>query len=93
MTNAVQKHRTPLLAANEDCHDSGSGGDGGNMKVRVEKLEDKVAGIATDIAVIKSNYSTREHVSNAKVAIITWVSSVVVLSSLLPSLLKHLGIL
>lgn len=93
MTSTMRKIRTPLYAVNDDSNSNGGdGGDGGDMKIRIEKIEGKVADITTDLAVIKSNYATRENVSNAKNAIILWVSSVVVFSHLLPYILEHIKI-
>jgi hypothetical protein len=41
----------------------GSGGGGDDMLTRIKKLEDDFQVIKTDIAIIKSNYSTKTDVS------------------------------
>lgn len=38
---------------------SGGNGGGGNMLERVKKLEDQMASLVTDVAIIKSNYATK----------------------------------
>lgn len=47
---------------------SGSGG-GDDMLVRVKKLEDQMTSLITDVAVIKSNYATREDISKLNVSL------------------------
>ncbi|EMF0788433.1 hypothetical protein V2E64_002919 [Klebsiella aerogenes] len=62
----------PLENVLVDDHDStGGGGSGGgdNMQQRVKLLEEKVSSITTDIAVIKSNYATKEDTATIKVEI------------------------
>lgn len=49
-------------------HGGGNGG-GDGMLQRIKTLEDKVATMATDIAVIKSNYATKEDTSAIKVEV------------------------
>ncbi|MCK7048843.1 hypothetical protein [Enterobacter roggenkampii] len=46
-------------------NDGGDGG-GSDMLQRIKTLEDKVATMATDIAVIKSNYATSANVESVK---------------------------
>lgn len=41
----------------------GGGGGGDNMNERVKKLEDQVSSLLVDMAVIKSNYATKEDTS------------------------------
>lgn len=52
---------------NTEC-DGGNGG-GGDMEERIKILESKVTGLATDITVIKSNYATKQDVSDIKIEI------------------------
>lgn len=69
--------------------------DNGNMEARVSKLEsiaektsDRLAALEKDVAVIKSNYSTKADVAEAKNSVIMWVVSAILLAQLLPSLIK-----
>lgn len=55
------------------------GGDDGGMEARIAKLEQ-------DIAVIKSNYSTKADVSDAKTDIIKWTVGAILVSQLLPAI-------
>lgn len=82
----------------------------GDMQARVAKLEaaaeksgERLAVIERDLAVIKSNYATKEDVAalrgeikaavaEAKNSIIMWVVSAILLAQLLPALLKKLGL-
>lgn len=61
------------------------------LEERVSAVEKDLAAIKTDLAVIKSNYATQADVANAKNSIITWVVSAILLSQLLPALLKKFG--
>ncbi len=83
--------------------------DNGDMEPRVAKLEalaektnDRLVAIERDVAIIKSNYATKEDVAalrgemktavaEAKNSIIMWVVSAILLAQLLPSILKKLG--
>lgn len=64
------------------------GGDGGgdSMQQRVQKLEENVQQMKTNIAVIHSNYATKSDVSDAKTSIIIWVVGAVVFSQLIPTI-------
>lgn len=71
----------------------------GDMEARVAKLEhiaektsERLNALERDVAVIKSNYSTKADVSEAKNSIIMWVVSAILLAQLLPSILKKFGL-
>lgn len=71
----------------------------GGMEARIAKLEalaektgDRLAALERDVAVIRSNYSTKADVSDAKSSIIMWVVSAILLAQLLPALLKKFGL-
>lgn len=71
------------------------------MEARVTKLEaiaektgDRLAALERDVAVIKSNYATREDVIKSKHEMVFWIVGSAVLSQLiptLPALLKVFG--
>lgn len=67
--------------------------DNGDMEARVAKLEalaektsDRLAALEKDVAVIKSNYSTKADVSDAKFSIIVWVVGTILLTQVLPAI-------
>ena len=75
------------------------GGDDDHMEARVAKLEalaektgERLASLERDVAVIKSNYSTKADVSEAKNSVIMWVVSAILLAQLLPAILKKFGL-
>lgn len=77
----------------------GGGGDDGRMEARVAKLEaiaektsERLAALERDVAIIKSNYSTRADVAEAKNSVIMWVVTAILLAQVLPPILKKFGL-
>lgn len=77
----------------------GGGDDGGDMEDRVKRLEqladktgERLNLIERDLAVIKSNYSTKADVAEASNKIIMWVVGAFFLVQLLPAILKKFGL-
>jgi hypothetical protein len=69
----------------------------GEMEKRIEKLESDIAAIKLDLGILKANSATKSDIaetkamiSEAKSAIIIWVTTAIFLSQLLPALLKLL---
>jgi hypothetical protein len=77
-----------------------------DINERVDRLEEKTAerlfALERDLAIIKSNYSTKadladlraelkSDIAEAKVSIIMWVVTAIFLAQLLPALLKRHG--
>ncbi|OKP29795.1 hypothetical protein BSQ40_07995 [Serratia fonticola] len=52
----------------DNKHGGGSGG-GDDMLERVKKLEEKLTVLATDVAVIKSNYATGSDIASVKIEV------------------------
>lgn len=53
-------------------------GSGGDMLKRLEKLEDKVSSLMTDIAVIKSNYATKEDLHKEIGVQTKWIAATII---------------
>lgn len=63
---------------------------GNDMSQRVGALEKDLQSMGIDLAVIKSNYATKESVSNAKNSIIMWIVGTILLAQIFPVLINLL---
>jgi hypothetical protein len=61
------------------------------MDIRVQKVENDLASLNIDMAVVKSNYATRTDIVEAKNSIVMWVVTAVILVQLFPLLLRKFG--
>lgn len=56
-------------------HGGGNGGGNSMLEKRVDKLESTVSAIREDVAIIKSNYATKEDISSVRIEIHQTVSA------------------
>ena len=63
------------------------------MEKRIEKLEWSLAAIALDLGILKATCATKSDLAEAKTTIILWVVSAVILSQILPGLLRKFGLM
>ncbi|MEN4530495.1 hemolysin XhlA [Pantoea agglomerans] len=56
------------LRPHTPSHGDGNGG-GSDMLERVKKLEEQMSSLVTDVAVMKSNYATKEDVSSVRIEV------------------------
>mgnify|MGYP004440977613 CR=1 FL=1 len=61
-----------------DFKDGDGSGGGDDMLQRIKTLEDKVATMATDIAVIKSNYATKEDLHKEIGSQTKWIAATII---------------
>jgi len=101
---------TRVARVERSIESGGEPPDNGDMEARVAKLEalaektgERLAALERDVAVIKSNYSTKADIESVKTAvaegqtkIIMWVVGAIFLAQILPaipSILRALGML
>ncbi|MFV4846756.1 hemolysin XhlA [Edwardsiella tarda] len=59
-------------------HGGENGGGGDDMLERVKKLEEQMASLVTDVAVIKSNYATKEDLHKEIGAQTKWIAATII---------------
>ncbi|MFW1017359.1 hypothetical protein, partial [Cronobacter dublinensis] len=77
----VPTNNDPLIenpAVTEDTHNHGNGGGGDEMLQRVKKLEEQVTSLVTDVAVIKSNYATKEDIHREIGSQTKWIAATII---------------
>jgi hypothetical protein len=79
-------------SGSEPPHNDDMGTRVAKLEQIAEKTSERLRELEKDVAVIKSNYSTKADVSDAKNSIIMWVVSAIFLAQLLPALLKKFGL-
>ena len=62
----------------DDNHKYGNGGGGDDMLERVKKLEEQMASLVTDVAVIKSNYATKEDLHKEIGSQTKWIAATII---------------
>ena len=72
-------------------HESAIGGiepPSGGVEARLTKVETDITAIKIDVAVIKATGATKADLAEAKVTIIFWHATIVILGQVLPSVVK-----
>lgn len=89
----LEDHEKWTGPRNKGLPPGGGGGDNENMEARVRILEDAMTQVRQDVAVMRSNYATKEdlanvkaEVANAKASIIMWVVGAIIFAQVLPAL-------
>ncbi len=82
--------REPIFPSDDTHSQNFGGGNGGgdDMQQRIKDLEKEVNSIKTDIAVIKSNYATKNDVTSAKNSIIIWVVAAFFMTQIIPTAIE-----
>ncbi|ENN8375825.1 MULTISPECIES: hypothetical protein [Providencia] len=70
----------------------GGNGGGDDMQQRIKELEKEVVSMKTDVAVIKSNYATKNDVTSAKNSIILWVVGAFFLTQIMPTAIEAIKV-